>query len=72
MIKNNFETNLKIVDLFPVAGKKMEPSFTVEQISSDGGLLFPHTGGDLASQFTMSRLESTIGPGDDLKWANIC
>lgn len=39
MIKNNFETNQKISDLFPVADKKIELSYTGEQISSDGGLL---------------------------------
>jgi len=39
MIKNNFETNQKTLDLFPVSGKKVELSYTGEQISSDGGLL---------------------------------
>jgi len=39
MIKNNFETTQKTLDLFPVSGKKVELSYTGEQISSDGGLL---------------------------------
>lgn len=39
MIKNNFETSQKSLTLFPVEGKKIEPSYTGEQISSDGGLL---------------------------------
>lgn len=39
MIKNNFETTRKTLDLFPVSGKKVELSYTGEQISSDGGLL---------------------------------
>jgi len=135
MIKNNSETNQKTLDLFPVADKKIELSYTGEQISSDGGLLLlrevenqiglidglsfcitdtrdsryidhtikelitqrvfqiaagyedcndsndlrgdmifktctgrlPQTGGDLASQPTMSRLENTVGPKDLLQ-----
>jgi len=39
MIKNNFETNQQTLDLFPIAGKKIELGYTGEQISSDGGLL---------------------------------
>jgi hypothetical protein len=39
MIKNNFETNQKTLSLFPIADKKIELSYTGEQISSDGGLL---------------------------------
>lgn len=39
MIKNNFETIQKTLDLFPASGKKVELSYTGEQISSDGGLL---------------------------------
>jgi len=39
MIKNNFETRSQILELFPVSEKKIELSFTGEQISSDGGLL---------------------------------
>lgn len=39
MIKNNFETDQRTLDLFPVSGKKVELSYTGEQISSDGGLL---------------------------------
>lgn len=38
MIKNNFETNQKTLDLFPIGDKKIELSYTGEQISSDGGL----------------------------------
>jgi len=135
MIKNNSETNQKTLDLFPVTDKKIELSYTGEQISSDGGLLLlrevenqiglidgisscitdmrdsryvdhtvtelitqrvfqiaagyedcndsndlrgdmvfktcagrlPQSGGDLASQPTMSRLENAIGPRDLLK-----
>ncbi len=39
MIKNNFETTPISHDLFPVAGKQVELSFSGDQISSDGGLL---------------------------------
>lgn len=39
MLEKNFETNQKTLDLFPIAGKKIELSYTGEQISSDGGLL---------------------------------
>lgn len=39
MIKNNFETNQKTLDLFPIGDKKIELSYTGDQISSDGGLL---------------------------------
>jgi hypothetical protein len=39
MIKNNFETSQKTLSLFPVEDKKIELSYTGEQISSDGGLL---------------------------------
>ena len=39
MIKNNFETSQKTLALFPVDDKKIELSYTGEQISSDGGLL---------------------------------
>jgi hypothetical protein len=39
MLERNFETNQKTLDLFPIAGKKIELSYTGEQISSDGGLL---------------------------------
>ena len=39
MIKNNFETSQKTLTLFPVEAKKIELSYTGEQISSDGGLL---------------------------------
>jgi len=39
MIKNNSETSQKTLDLFSVADKKIELSYTGEQISSDGGLL---------------------------------
>ncbi len=39
MIKNNFETNQQTLDLLPVSGKKIELSYSGEQISSDGGLL---------------------------------
>jgi hypothetical protein len=39
MLEKNFETNQKTLNLFPVADKKIELSYTGEQISSDGGLL---------------------------------
>jgi hypothetical protein len=39
MIKNNFETSQKTLDLFPIGDKKIELSYSGEQISSDGGLL---------------------------------
>ena len=39
MIKNNFENNSPILNLFPVEGKKVELTFTGDRISSDGGLL---------------------------------
>ena len=39
MLEKKIETNQKILDLFPVADKKIELSYTGEQISSDGGLL---------------------------------
>lgn len=39
MIKNNFETTSPILNLFPVSDKKLELSYSGEQISSDGGLL---------------------------------
>ena len=39
MIKNNFENSQKTLSLFPVDDKKIELSYTGEQISSDGGLL---------------------------------
>ena len=135
MLEKNFETNQKTLDLFPIAGKKIELNYTGEQISSDGGLLLlrevenqiglidgisycitdtrdsryidhsitelitqrvfqiaagyedcndcndlrgdmvfktcagrlPQSGGDLASQPTMSRLENAVGPKDLLQ-----
>lgn len=39
MLKNNSETTTPNLDLFPVAGKNIELSFSGDQISSDGGLL---------------------------------
>lgn len=39
MIENNFESISPILNLFPVADKKVELSYSGEQISSDGGLL---------------------------------
>ena len=39
MLKNNSETTLLNLDLFPVSGKPVELSFTGDRISSDGGLL---------------------------------
>lgn len=39
MIKNIFEIENSILDLFPISNKKVELSFTGERISSDGGLL---------------------------------
>jgi hypothetical protein len=39
MLKNNFESIPKNLELFPVSGKQVELSFTGDQISSDGGLL---------------------------------
>jgi len=39
MIKKNTETANPILDLFPVANKKVELSFSGGRISSDGGLL---------------------------------
>ncbi len=39
MLEKKFETNQKTLDLFPVAGKKIELNYTGEQISSNGGLL---------------------------------
>lgn len=39
MLEKNFETSQKTLNLFPVDDKKIELSFTGEQISSDGGLL---------------------------------
>lgn len=39
MIENNFESISPILNLFPVADKKIELSYSGEQISSDGGLL---------------------------------
>jgi len=39
MIKNNFENTQLNLDLFPVLNKKVELSFTGDEISSDGGLL---------------------------------
>ena len=135
MLEKKIETNQKTLDLFPIADKKIELSYTGEQISSDGGLLLlrevenqiglidgisscitdtrdsryvdhsitelitqrvfqiaagyedcndcndlrgdmvfktcagrlPQSGGDLASQPTMSRLENAIRPRDLLQ-----
>jgi len=39
MLEKKFENSQKILDLFPVSDKKIELSYTGEQISSDGGLL---------------------------------
>jgi hypothetical protein len=39
MLEKKFENSQKILNLFPVADKKIELSYTGEQISSDGGLL---------------------------------
>ncbi len=39
MIKNNFENHTPTLNLFPVANKKIELSFSGDRISSDGGLL---------------------------------
>jgi hypothetical protein len=39
MLEKNFENNQKTLTLFPVKEKKIELSYTGEQISSDGGLL---------------------------------
>jgi len=39
MLKNNSDTTTSNLDLFPVAGKNVELSFSGDQISSDGGLL---------------------------------
>ena len=39
MLKNNSDTTTSNFDLFPVAGKNVELSFSGDQISSDGGLL---------------------------------
>lgn len=39
MLKNIFETSPLNHDLFPISGKRVELSFTGDQISSDGGLL---------------------------------
>lgn len=39
MIKNNFEDQAQILNLFPVADKKVELTFSGDRISSDGGLL---------------------------------
>lgn len=39
MIKNNSETTPQTISLFPVSEKKVELSYTGDQISSDGGLL---------------------------------
>lgn len=39
MIENKFENNQKTLDLFPLGDKKIELSYSGEQISSDGGLL---------------------------------
>lgn len=39
MIRKNFESSTTQLELFPLAGKEIEVSFTGERISSDGGLL---------------------------------
>ena len=39
MIKNNFENNTPILNLFPVEDKKIELTYSGDRISSDGGLL---------------------------------
>jgi hypothetical protein len=39
MIENNFELPIVNLELFPVSNKKIELSFSGDQISSDGGLL---------------------------------
>lgn len=39
MIKNNFENDTQILNLFPVEDKKVELTYSGDRISSDGGLL---------------------------------
>ena len=39
MIENNFENENAILNLFPTSNKKVELTYSGEQISSDGGLL---------------------------------
>jgi len=39
MLEKKIENSQKILDLFPISDKKIELSYTGEQISSDGGLL---------------------------------